>query len=331
MINHHDIFICPSCGGGLDVVGDMIKCQVCHSGYQTENDIPLLFVPNSWNSTKKDVTEKVRSFYEQTPFPNYEALETAADLIRKAEKGHFAHMLDKQIPFNIKVLDVGCGTGQLSNFLSISNRFVFGVDMCLNSLKLAQNFKINNDLERAGFYQMNLFKPIFKEESFSLVICNGALHHTSAPFAGFQAISKLVKKGGYILIGLYNSYGRIANDIRSKIFRIFNDRFKFIDPRLRDKKMSELKKFTWFIDQYKNPHESKHTIGEVLEWFKQTGFEFISSVPRSNVFETALKNPRLFEPCSKGNPLSRIIAQINLLFTMGNEGGFFIMIGRRKN
>lgn len=163
---------------------------------------------------------------------------------------HMIEHLDIFIcPVNIRVLEVGCGTGRLSNFLGVAHRIVFGVDMCLNSLKLGQEFRKRNSLERVGFYQMNLFRPIFREESFPFVICSGVFHHTSAPFAGFQSISRLVKKGGYILIGLYNRYGRITTDIRRTIFRIFGDHFKFLDPCLRDKNTGELKKLTWFMDQ----------------------------------------------------------------------------------
>lgn len=330
MIDNFDIFVCPACKGNFEIVGDEIKCKQCHNLYQVEDDIPLLFWPNEWNSSRKDVTNVVKSFYEETPFPNYEDLESVGDLIQKAQKGIFARLLNEQTPFNVRVLEVGCGTGQLSNFLSTSQRFVFGTDICLNSLKLGQEFKIRNSLERVGFYQMNLFRPIFREESFSLVICNGVLHHTSDPFAGFQSISRLVKKGGYILVGLYNRYGRIATDIRRVIFKILHDRFKFLDPRLKDKDIGDLKKLTWFMDQYKNPHESKHTIGEVLTWFEQTGFDFVNSIPKSKAFETFSEKERLFKQNSRGNWLDHFIVQTCLSFTGGREGGFFVMIGRRK-
>lgn len=330
MIDHLDIFICPACGGDLEIADNGIKCLGCHNSYKVEDGIPLLFCPNEWDSSKKDVTNRVKSFYEKTPFPNYEELENIGDLIEKAQSGVFARLLNEQIPFGIRILEVGCGTGQLSNFLGIANRIVFGTDICLNSLKLARNFRSKNGLERVGFYQMNLFKPIFKEESFSLVICNGVLHHTSDPFAGLRSISKLLKKGGYILVGLYNSYGRITTDIRRIIFKIFNDHFKYLDPRLRGKDIGELKKFTWFMDQYKNPHESKHTIGEVLGWFDQTGCDFVNSIPKLKVFEAFSENERLFKTDPRGNWLSHFLVQTHLLFTGSREGGFFLMIGRRR-
>lgn len=98
---------------------------------------------------------------------------------------------------------------------------------------------------------MNLFRPIFKEESFPVVICTGVLHHTSDPFAGFQSISKLVRKRGYILVGLYNKYGRITTNIRRIIFKIFKDNFKSLDPHLRRKEIDEIRKLTWFKDYTK--------------------------------------------------------------------------------
>ena len=48
--------------------------------------------------------------------------------------------MNEQIPFNVNVLEVGCGTGQLTNYLGLASRNVFGTDMCLNSLKLAEVF-----------------------------------------------------------------------------------------------------------------------------------------------------------------------------------------------
>lgn len=330
MIDDFGIFVCPACKGNLKVIADGVRCVECHNCYRVEDDIPLLFWPNEWDSSKKDVTSVIKSFYEQTPFPNYEELESVGDLIRKAKKGIFPRLLNDQIPFNTRVLVVGCGTGQLSNFLGTSQRFIFGTDICLNSLKLGQEFKKKNNLERVNFCQMNLFRPIFKEESFSLVICNGVLHHTSAPFAGFQSISRLVKKGGHILVGLYNTYGRIITNIRRIIFKISDDRFKFLDSRLRDKKIGDLRKFTWFMDQYKNPHESKHTIGEVLKWFDQTGFDFVNSIPKSKALEVFSEDERIFKPNPRGSWFDHFITQTHLAFTGGKEGGFFIMIGRRK-
>lgn len=330
MRDNLDIFICPACRGELKINNDEINCLECNNRYLTESDIPLFFLPNQWSCSKKDVTDIVKSFYEKMPFPNYDDFENVGDLIEKARHSVFARLLDEQVPFKIRILEIGCGTGQLTNFLSAASRTVFGTDLCLNSLKLAQNFKLRNSLAGAGFYQMNLFRPIFREESFPLVICNGVLHHTSAPFLGFQSISRLVQKGGYIIIGLYNKYGRIINDMLSVIFKIFSEDFMFLGYRIKKDYISDIKKNTWLYDQYKNPYESKHTIGEVLGWFDRTGFDFINSIPKSNVLKVFSEDESLFRKNPRGTPADRFLTQAKFIFTGNREGGFFLMIGRRK-
>lgn len=279
-------------------------------------------------TSQEEITAAVKSFYEKVPFPNYEDCETINDLIQKAQASVFYGLLNEQLPFGIRVLEVGCGTGQLSNYLGIAHRYIYATDICFNSLKLANEFKKRNGLKRVSFYQMDLFKPIFKEESFSLVICVGVLHHTHDPFGGFLSISKLVKKGGYIIIGLYNKYGRLMTDIRRIIFNISGDHFKFLDFRLRED-IGELKKQAWFLDQYKNPHESKHTIKEVLRWFDKSGFEYINSIPKLKSFTKFSAEEKIFKPNKRGNCFDRFFTQAHLLFEGSMEGGLFLMIGRR--
>ncbi len=331
MIENLGVLVCPACDGDLRVTGDRIRCLNCDHAYEVVDNIPLLFKPNEWGSAREDVTQVEKAFYEETPFPNYEDFENVGDLLQKAKKGFFANLLNDQIPFNVRVLEVGCGTGQLSNFLGVGQRTVFGTDMCVNSLRLGQEFKEKNALDRVGFYQMNLFRPIFKKESFPIVICNGVLHHTSDPFAGFQSIARLVKKGGYILVGLYNTYGRIITDIRRYIFAVCNNRFTFLDPRLRNKDVGDLRRLTWFMDQYRNPHESKHTIGEVLKWFDRTGFDFVNSIPKATALAAFSEREKLFQPNPKGGCLDHFVVQARLMFKGSREGGFFIMIGRRAS
>jgi len=128
--------------------------------YPVEEGIPRLFVPAEEEDVRgRDVTEIVKQFYEKTPFPNYDDLDNPRALIEKARSGLFARLLNEQIPYDACVMEVGCGTGQLTNFLAIAHRSVLGVDVCLNSLQLAEGFRKRHNLVRATFAQMNLFRP----------------------------------------------------------------------------------------------------------------------------------------------------------------------------
>src|SRR5262245_49415839 len=112
---------------------------------------------------RDDVSGRVRAFYENCSFPGYEEFETPVDLAEKAKRGVYAKSVDAQLPLGVKVLDAGCGTGQLANFLSIMNRTVLGVDFSYNSLAKANQFKRQFGLSNVCFAQMNLLRCGLKE------------------------------------------------------------------------------------------------------------------------------------------------------------------------
>jgi len=322
-----NIVACPKCKSNLDFLADNISCENCKINFKYEDGLPILFWKNEWENDKYDVTEEIRSFYMGTPFPNYDDIENAITLREKSRRQIYAQLLDDQIPYTGKVLEVGCGTGQTCNLLAMTKtRMVFGADLSLNSLKLGDKFRQENKIKNLRFVQINLFKPPFKDEMFDVVICNGVLHHTSDPLLGFESISKLVKTGGYIIIGLYNKYGRIFTDIRRSIFTITNENLKSLDPRVRDN-ISDNKKHSWYMDQYKNPHESKHTIDEVLNWFENNGFEFVNCIPDING-KPLTSDSKIFESNNKGNKLKRFSTQFKMFFE-DKEGGFYTMIARK--
>ena len=105
---------------------------------------------------------------------------------------------------------------------------------------------------------------------------------------------------------------------------------RWIDGYLRTTKMSRDKQESWFNDQYRHPHESKHTMGEVLEWFDKNGFDFVHGVPPLSPWEDFTTEERLFEPASPGNALERGLAQTKMIVSGSREGGFYIMIGKKR-
>ena len=321
---HLGIFVCPRCGSRLTLKQKNIRC-LNHHRFKFQHGIPLMFVSHQASST--NTTSRIKQFYEQTPFPNYAGLEKPADLIDKAEANPFLKALNREVSFNTRILEVGCGTGQLSNFLGLAHRYLFATDISLNSLKLGQEFKTRHQLNRVGFYQMNLFRPIFKPQTFSVVIANGVLHHTEDPFSGFQAIADLVEPGGFIVLGLYHRYGRLLTHLRRLIFKVTGNRFWFLDPQLR-LRFTPLQRQAWLLDQYYNPHESSHTLKEVQAWFNQADIEFVTSLPQLKAFSPYLPE-NLFAVASPGHWLDHLYVNLKLMATCSREGGVFIIIGRR--
>ena len=324
-----DVLCCPCGNGGALIRADgVLVGENCQHQFPVTGGIPQLFWPHDTAADPGDVTAQVKAFYEETPFPNYDDHDSVRSLMEKARKGLYARALDEAIPYNGSVLEVGCGTGQLSNFLGISCRRVIGTDLCLNSLRLAENFRREHGLARVRFVQANLFRLPFEREHFDVILCNGVLHHTSDPRGGFEGLVPLLRPGGHIVIGLYNSYGRFMTNSRRRLFRLTRGAGKWIDPYLRSESLSKDKQRAWFADQYLHPHESTHTFGEVLQWFQRAGLEYVNCLPLLTG-ERDSKPGRLFQPSSPGTAWSRFRVQARQIFAGSREGGFFVMIAKR--
>src|SRR5262249_7635169 len=68
------LLCCPRCLGKLLDERVLFRCSDCGETYPFSNGIPQLFVPNQPIEGKLDVTDIVKEFYEEIPFPNYDDL-----------------------------------------------------------------------------------------------------------------------------------------------------------------------------------------------------------------------------------------------------------------
>ena len=322
-----NLIFCPSCGSGIHRRASEYFCPECSLVFPFSGPVPSMFFQPPEGDA---LTGTIQGFYNKNPFPDYEEFDDLAGLMEKAGKGIFARLLDEQIPFGSRVLECGCGTGQLSNFLGIAHRSVIGTDIALNSLQIADNFRSKHSLDRVYFLQMNLFHPLFRDNSFDLVICNGVLHHTARPREGFNRLSRLVRPGGFFIVGLYHRWGRIFTDIRRTLYTISGNRGKMLDPRLRKAGLGTSRSSAWFADQYKNPHESKHTIGEVLKWLDESGLSFMKSIPSPRFLSPFTEEARLFEPDPYPNRFELLCKELSMALTDDQEGGFFTMIMKKN-
>lgn len=326
-----DILMDPATGEAVIRQGNEFVTSPSGRKFPIVDGIPVFFSsPDSSAIGRDDVTTVVKEFYEETPFPNYDGLDSRESLSAKARRSVFASLLDEQLPEGALILEAGCGTGQLSNFLGMSwKRKVFAGDMCLNSLRLAKRFADQYGIRNAAFLQMNLFSPPFRDEVFDVVISNGVLHHTGDCRGGFRSILAKLKPRGLILIGLYNEYARLPTLWKRWMFRKFGPKLYFLDPRLRDWGREPGRVKAWFTDQYRHPHETRHSMDEVIGWFDQSGVEFVNGIPHPDGSSFA-SDEQLFMPHNVGTAASRFMTQSAMLCSGGKDGGLFIMIGRKR-
>jgi len=199
--------------------------------------------------------------------------------------------------------------------------------MTLASLRTGHEFARRNKIESVRFVQMNLFMPAIRPRSMDVVISNGVLHHTYDTRKAFASIVRLVKPGGYVVVGLYNRIGRLRTDLRRLLVKAFGENVLALDPQLR-RDLSPEKRRAWIRDQYFHPQERKHSLSEVVRWLDEEGFSFVSSIPK--IIGEFKQDEKLFAPASPGTAFDRMMAEIGMLAsTSGGEGGLFICVGQR--
>ena len=279
------------------------------------------------------LARKVSKFYTSNPFPNYKENDDKISISQRGNSNFLASQFKRYVGYDKKILEIGCGTGQLSVYFSIgNNNLIVAMDATLKSLKIAEKFSKKNNIQNINFLNADIFDDVLQDEYFDFVWCNGVLHHTKNPYEAFKIASKSLKKKGYILIGLYNKYGRIRTLIRRFFYKIFGIKIiKIFDPTLRKLKSSAEEQNAWIQDQYQHPQESLHTIDEVMNWFRENNIDFISSIPKCD-FNDDNKYSDIFIKKKIGNYAQRLLNQIFMIFgRLGSGGGLFVVVGKKKD
>lgn len=307
----------------LERIDGGFRCSRTGATFPDRDGVPSLLAGIEEDDT--DVTSRVKAFYEEHPFPSYEGVESFGELVTRGRNNPFSRALLEGIGYNRLILECGCGTGQLANFLSLNNNHVLGIDLSLSSLKLAIEHKQRNGLRRVAFAQMNIFDLGVRDGAFDVVISSGVLHHTKDAREAFAAIVRKARPGGIVIVGLYNRYARVPTWLRAQLIGLTGPRIDYVvRQRIRDPRKAAI----WIKDQYYNPHETWHSIDEVLDWFRANDVEYLNCRPRVVRSDEARGNG-LFAKTGPGLRLLRVATQLSWIGTIAREGGLFVMIGQR--
>lgn len=192
----------------------------------------------------------IKEFYDSVKFPgNYSANEVR-------DYGDYL-IYERYLKFfekhNVKtVLDVGCGTGFITNIIAYNfpDIEIVAIDF---SDAIDYGKKISKEVgnKNITWKKMNFFK--FKSEPFDLVLCNGSIHHMPKFDVAVEKVKAFSKQ--YLMIGLYNKYGKWIQ--------------RKIHPRFITKEFE--------LDQMNIPFELSFTHNQVLNYFKE--YKLISHTP----------------------------------------------------
>ncbi|HEY2513059.1 MAG TPA: methyltransferase domain-containing protein [Polyangiaceae bacterium] len=323
-----DLLACPKCRGALESARDggreALRCMACAELYPIFGGIAALRV------NAEDRTEKVRDFYMESPFPNYPPNDTLSGLRGRAARSEFARLLDDAVPGDANIVEIGCGTGQMSLFLATADRRILGADLTRASLELAHSASVRYDLPSAQFIETDLRQPGLREGAFDVVYSSGVLHHTPDPRASFKSMAKLARPGGMVVLGLYNAYARFPHRLRRGVARLTGFRFIPLDPVLRSREAEPERRKAWFRDQYQHPEEHRHTVAEVQRWFRENDIDYVRTYPDALIGAEPLGRGELFMPSEDDWGLENVLSQIGWSASLGHEGGLWVTVGRKR-
>lgn len=111
-----------------------------------------------------------------------------------SKRNEISNLLVIHVRKNLKILDIGCGTGA-NGVLFSKNYGYFGID----SSKEAVNFS-KTRLENIS--QMSSEKLSFKKNSFSCVLALDVLEHLKNEIKTLKQINKVLKKSGILIVSV---------------------------------------------------------------------------------------------------------------------------------
>ncbi len=227
-----------------------------------------------------DVETKIRNFYDNFPYPSF-SIKTKSDLDKLSFQRFLFQIGQSYVKPRSKILDAGCGTGELALLFASKEFESYGSDISERSIHIAEG--ASKKLGMAiNFQQMDVLDLKYPKNYFDLTICNGVLHHTKDPLLGFENLVRVTKPKGIIMIVVYNKYGSLPRKLVSRIARVLGGdtkeaQIKFL-RRLFGKRLSN-KSDSVAADTFLNPFELTFSIHDVLSWFKKYKIEYKESAP----------------------------------------------------
>jgi 2-polyprenyl-3-methyl-5-hydroxy-6-metoxy-1,4-benzoquinol methylase len=204
----------------------------------------------------------VKSFYDINQFPGHYTLEGLQYHIPKTQNPYL-ELIENYITSDVKtVIDVGCGTGVIANLFAMKNPTVnFTACDFADSIAFAEKFATEHNISNIKYQQVDFLEfGSTHDTQYDLVICQGVLHHIPEYETAIKYLTKLIKPGGTLILGVYNPYGKILK----KFFKI-----NYLNDIL-------------YKDQELNPFETSFTVQQIKNYFN--GLTLVDAYPsQSNV------------------------------------------------
>nr|WP_269617465.1 class I SAM-dependent methyltransferase [Prochlorococcus marinus] len=246
-------------------------------------------------SINDDISQKVKSQYEENPYPRWrygshresQKLSINQAINNDINPNSINHNADNR---QLKVLVAGCGTGQhILSTQRYKNAQITSIDLSLSSLSYAQR-KINElGIDNVELIQMDILEVGLLKMKFDIIESSGVLHHMNDPSQGLNALVDVLKNNGFLKLGLYSELARQdiikgRNYIAGKDLQANEDSIRNFRETIFSGKAPELNSLSKRSDFYTlsscrdlcfHAQEHRFTINQLQETLKSNELEFL--------------------------------------------------------
>ncbi|WP_310821166.1 class I SAM-dependent methyltransferase [Stratiformator vulcanicus] len=265
-----------------------------------------------------DVTERVRSQYEQLPYPHREPADERKRLCMTELDdlnivNHYCFGGERDLSGGLRILVAGGGTGDSLVFLAEQLRdtpseLVY-VDLSDAAMKIArERVRIRGLDSLVQWHRRSLLDIAEMDfEPFDFINCSGVLHHLENPADGLAALKSVLKPDGGMALMVYGEMGRTGVYQIQRLMRIAaanaSSEQEKID--LTRTMLSNLPKTNWFVaggglnsltadssdaeiyDLFLHSQDRPFSVDELYGWVEEAGL---------HVAEFTMQNRMLYEP-----------------------------------
>ena len=197
-----------------------------------------------------NIEQSVRQFYDLNPFPGQYKLSG----LKNATNNKYIGLISKYVTHGQRILDIGCGTGFITNALAMSYRSEFtGIDFS-KGVDIANEIASDYAIDNVEFIKENFFAFNTKKK-YDVIIAQSFLTHVPEWQKAIEKMKLLLLPNGIIIVSIYNTFGKTAQRMLSTNYH---------SQRLQ-------------LDQECNPYETSFTHSKFLQSWKS--YELLDVCP----------------------------------------------------